>query len=71
MSVAWSKGAIRAILRNPRYTGYQVWNRQRKQEVLVDVDNVALGCDTKPRRRTCHGDSEWPTSTTLTETWST
>ncbi|HDH27385.1 MAG TPA: recombinase family protein, partial [Actinobacteria bacterium] len=25
----WSKSAVRAILRNPRYTGYQVWNRQR------------------------------------------
>ncbi|MFF5033011.1 recombinase family protein [Nocardia salmonicida] len=28
---AWSKSAIRAILTNPRYTGYAVWNRQRKQ----------------------------------------
>jgi site-specific DNA recombinase len=28
---------------NPRYTGYQVWNRQRTDEVLLDVDNVALG----------------------------
>jgi DNA invertase Pin-like site-specific DNA recombinase len=24
---AWSKVAVRAILQNPRYTGYQVWNR--------------------------------------------
>ncbi|MBN6050686.1 recombinase family protein, partial [Nonomuraea sp. RK-328] len=41
--VAWSKGAVRAILLNPRYTGYQVWNRQRKDEVLIDVDDVGLG----------------------------
>jgi site-specific DNA recombinase len=41
--VAWSKSAIRAILTNPRYTGRQVWNRQRKREVLLDVDDVALG----------------------------
>ena len=34
---------MRAILVNPRYTGYQVWNRQRTDEVLLDVDNVALG----------------------------
>ncbi|MEO8697401.1 MAG: recombinase family protein, partial [Acidimicrobiales bacterium] len=34
---AWSKHAIRAILRNPRYTGRQVWNRQRRDEVLIDV----------------------------------
>lgn len=37
---AWSKSAVRAILTNPRYTGYQVWNRQRKQEVLLDVNDV-------------------------------
>ncbi|MFI5845848.1 recombinase family protein [Catenuloplanes sp. NPDC051500] len=47
--IAWSKGAVRAILLNPRYTGYQVWNRQRKQEVLIDVDDVALGHETKMR----------------------
>src|SRR6266542_5717566 len=35
--IAWSKGAIRAILTNPRYTGRQVWNRKRKDEVLLDV----------------------------------
>ncbi|MGA5504952.1 recombinase family protein [Streptomyces umbrinus] len=32
-----------AIPQNPRYTGYQVWNQQRKEELLIDVDNVALG----------------------------
>jgi site-specific DNA recombinase len=47
--VAWSKGAIRAILMNPRYTGRQVWNRQRKDEVLIDVHDVALGHTTKLR----------------------
>ncbi|MFE7718172.1 recombinase family protein [Nocardia rhizosphaerihabitans] len=41
--IAWSKSAIRAILTNPRYTGDAVWNRQRKQEILIDVDDVALG----------------------------
>jgi hypothetical protein len=41
--IAWSKGAVRVILTNPRYTGHQVWNRQRTDEVLLDVDNVALG----------------------------
>jgi site-specific DNA recombinase len=47
--VAWSKYAIRAILANPRYTGRQVWNRQRKDEVLIDVHDVALGHMTKMR----------------------
>ena len=26
---------------NPRYTGLEVWNKQRKDEVLLDVDDVA------------------------------
>lgn len=47
--IAWSKYAVRAILTNPRYTGRQVWNRQRKDEVLIDVRDVALGHMTKMR----------------------
>ena len=47
--IAWSKYAVRAILTNPRYTGRQVWNRQRKDEVLIDVNDVALGHLTKMR----------------------
>ena len=47
--IAWSKGAVRAILTNPRYTGRQVWNKQRKDEVLIDVNDVALGHTTKMR----------------------
>jgi site-specific DNA recombinase len=42
LGLAWSKSAVRAILANPRYTGYQVWNKQRRDEVLLDVD-VAAG----------------------------
>ncbi len=45
--VAWSKSAVKAILTNPRYTGRQVWNKQRKTETLLDVDDVALGYETK------------------------
>jgi site-specific DNA recombinase len=45
----WSKAAVRTILGNPRYTGRQVWNRQRKDEVLLDVHDVALGYETKMR----------------------
>lgn len=47
--IAWGKSAVRAILTNPRYTGRQVWNRQRRDEVLLDVDDVALGHETKLR----------------------
>ncbi|MFJ9558666.1 recombinase family protein [Streptomyces fuscichromogenes] len=34
---------MRAILINPRYTGYEIWNKQRKEERLLDVDDVTLG----------------------------
>lgn len=53
---AWGKSAIRAILNNPRYTGRQVWNRQRRDEVLVDVRDVALGHETVMR---WSHESEW------------
>lgn len=43
MAEAWSKTAIRAILMNPRYTGASVWGRQRRDEVLIDVEDVAAG----------------------------
>jgi hypothetical protein len=41
--IGWTKHTVRAILCNPRYTGYQVWNRQRRDEVLLDIDDVAAG----------------------------
>jgi site-specific DNA recombinase len=47
--LAWSQSAVRAILANPRYTGAQVWNKQRKDEVLMDVNDVALGHTTVMR----------------------
>jgi DNA invertase Pin-like site-specific DNA recombinase len=46
---SWAKSAIRAILENPRYAGHQVWNKQRKDEVLIDVEDVALGHENKMR----------------------
>src|SRR4051794_2023426 len=47
--IAWSRSAVRVILTNPRYTGRQVWNKQRKDEVLLDVDDVGLGHQTRQR----------------------
>ncbi|WP_220091585.1 recombinase family protein [Actinoplanes lutulentus] len=41
--LAWAKSAVRVILTNPRYTGFQVWNKQRSDDILLDVDDVALG----------------------------
>ncbi|GAA3927007.1 recombinase family protein [Actinoplanes auranticolor] len=38
--------AVRAIL---RYTGRQVWNKQRTDEVLIDVEDIALGHENKHR----------------------
>lgn len=45
--IGWAKGAIRVILTNPRYTGFQVWGKQRKDEILIDVHDVSLGYTTK------------------------
>ena len=61
--VAWSKMAVRAILTNPRYTGRQVWNRQRRDEVLIDINDVALGHQTRQRWNT-EGDWIWSTQPT-------
>ncbi|HEX8344406.1 MAG TPA: recombinase family protein [Actinoplanes sp.] len=46
---AWETTAVRAILHNPRYTGRQVWNKQRTDEVLIDVEDIALGHENKQR----------------------
>jgi site-specific DNA recombinase len=36
-------------LAQPRYTGRQVWNKQRKDEILLDVNDVARGYETRLR----------------------
>ena len=45
--IAWAHSAVRAILSNPHYTGRQVWKKQAKFEVLLNVYDVALGHATK------------------------
>src|ERR1035437_6071376 len=40
---AWTLRTVAAILGNPRYTGRQVWNRQRTDFDLVDPGNTGLG----------------------------
>jgi site-specific DNA recombinase len=40
---AWTLRTVAAILANPRYTRYQVWNRQRTDSDLVDPANTGLG----------------------------
>src|SRR3984893_18224733 len=40
---AWTLRTVAAILANPRYTGRQVWNRQRTDFDLVDPADTALG----------------------------
>jgi hypothetical protein len=39
----WSLGTVATILSNPRYTGRQVWNRQRTDRDLADPADVSLG----------------------------
>ena len=40
---AWTLGTVTTILGNPRYTGHQVWNRQRTDKDLADPASIALG----------------------------
>ena len=39
----WAASAVRAILTNPRYTGHEVWNRQRRDYDLLDPTAPADG----------------------------
>jgi hypothetical protein len=39
----WQGSTVRAILENPRYTGYAFFGRWTKQETLLDPDDVAAG----------------------------
>jgi site-specific DNA recombinase len=39
----WTLRTVAAILANPRYTGRQVWNRQRTDSDLFDPANTGLG----------------------------
>ena len=39
----WTLGTVTTILQNPRYTGHQVWNRQRTDRDLADPANVSMG----------------------------
>jgi len=40
---AWTVRTVGTILGNPRYTGRQVWNRQRTDTDLADPADIALG----------------------------
>jgi len=39
----WTVHSVAAILGNPRYTGTQLWNRQRTDRDLVHPANTGLG----------------------------
>jgi hypothetical protein len=39
----WTLGTVTTILGNPRYTGHQVWNRQRTDKDLADPADVSQG----------------------------
>jgi site-specific DNA recombinase len=42
-ATGWALGTVTTILQNPRYTGHQVWNRQRTDKDLADPADVSLG----------------------------
>jgi site-specific DNA recombinase len=43
LGARWTLGTVTTILANPRYTGRQVWNRQRTDKDLADPADVSLG----------------------------
>ena len=47
----WSKSQIQGMLRNPKYTGYNVWNRhdKRKGRPLIRPARSGSGADPLPR----------------------
>lgn len=46
----WQGSTVRAILDNPRYTGYAIFGRWARHETLLDPDDVAAGHVTRFRR---------------------
>ncbi|MEU4390157.1 recombinase family protein [Kribbella sp. NPDC023855] len=46
----WQHSAVKAILENPRYTGYAIYGRWQKVEELLDPDDVAAGHVVRFRR---------------------
>lgn len=46
----WQGSTVRAILENPRYTGYAFFGRWTKHEALLDPDDVAAGYVVRFRR---------------------
>ena len=53
---SWSKIAVKSILNNPKYTGRTVWNRQRRDEELLDRDDATQGYQSRMR---WNDPSEW------------
>nr|WP_269189784.1 recombinase zinc beta ribbon domain-containing protein [Haloechinothrix halophila] len=52
MADGWQGSTVRAILENPRYTGYAFFGRWAKHETLLDPDDVAAGHVIRFRRAT-------------------
>jgi site-specific DNA recombinase len=52
----WAASAVRAILTNARYTGHEVWNRQRRDYELLDVNTPADG---HVRRMRSNAPDQW------------
>ncbi|WP_249228217.1 recombinase family protein [Kutzneria sp. CA-103260] len=48
----WQAGTVRAILENPRYTGYAFFGRWATYEALLDPDDVAADFVVRFRRST-------------------
>ncbi|WP_410659607.1 recombinase family protein [Amycolatopsis sp. lyj-112] len=49
-SDGWLGSTVRSVLQNPRYTGYAVFGRWARTEVLLDPDDVSAGYIVRFRR---------------------
>jgi hypothetical protein len=49
-AAGWTLGTVTTILQDPRYTGRQVWNRQRTDAELADPGNVTSAMAPDPGR---------------------
>ncbi len=52
----WARSSIRAILRNPKYTGYQVWGRQRR---VKEFKNLLMPSAGEVRKKVWNPPEEW------------
>jgi hypothetical protein len=60
----WQGSTVGAILQNPKYTGYAIFGRWTKTEILMDPDNVSEGHVVRFRRASSGSNRQIATAST-------